>query len=674
MQKLNVKRSVSIRLIIMALMIGLALLCFGIMFLSMTAMGVIPLEAVYADTSHIRVALVVSILLTLWAASMFAFITSRYLAMRIERVSDEIRRANPENGIHLTRTNIREIDTLEQVIEQVGHEIAHYSAHMTTIVAMVGEKMGAFEVRLDQTGKNVYLTSSLFHVLGIPQGDASSSVIDIEQLTTLFPGLILPTEPEVPVETVIEKKNTDNNAQSIYRIRMLLKDGVVYATVVDDTEEITCRRHLEFERDYDTLTKILNRKSFPIKAEALINNSPDKIGALIFGDLDSLKSINDTFGHDIGDRYICNAAEALRKFENIGGIVARISGDEFAVYLHGRDSKDDLRAEIDEVTKHIRLTEVCLPNGDIQNCMISLGLAYYPEDATSISMLMRYADFAMYEIKSYAKGKTCEFDKERYIQNSEALMQPTYIDRMMSENRIRFAFQPIVEVKTASLLGFEALMRPQNREGSTPRELLSLAKSASMLDQLEKHNILSVLSWLGNHRDELGDRKLFINIIASLPWNEEKNAEIFEALPKHDNPLVMEMIDELPDGRGLFTQNAEHIRAAGCQIAIDHYGQSLSDETLILSVKPDYVKVDMSIFRNNRQPATQDHFLKKIIRCASEQGIYVIIAGIETKEELKMAIHWGADFVQGFYIGLPNYSIAQNTRAVLREIAEINGA
>ena len=162
---------------------------------------------------------------------------------------------------------------------------------------------------------------------------------------------------------------------------------------------------IEYERDYDLLTNLLNCRAFHAQMQQLFQPSGKlKVAALIMMDLDNLKYINDTFGHDYGDQYIRAAANALRIGTPDSAVLSRMSGDEFYIFLYGYDTEDQVREKIDQLQKSIQTSTLDLPNRPSFTIRASAGVAWYPKDSENYEQLIRYADFAMYSVKEHDEG------------------------------------------------------------------------------------------------------------------------------------------------------------------------------------------------------------------------------------------------------------------------------
>ena len=233
-------------------------------------------------------------------------------------------------------------------------------------------------------------------------------------------------------------------------------------------------------------------------------------------DLDNLKYINDTYGHDYCDEYIKKAANILKQFtSNKNTIVARMSGDEFYVFIYGCHSKDEIRQIIEPIKNKMDTATLYLPDSGSIKIRASAGISWFPSDATDYSELIKYADFAMYTVKNTEKGKIAEFDKSLYSRDSFLLHSKEELNRLIENELVTYAFQPIVDARTGEIFAYEALMRPQSPTLRSPADVLRIAQAQSHLYQIENLTMFKALKSYLNFPDKVHKRKLFINTLPS---------------------------------------------------------------------------------------------------------------------------------------------------------------
>ncbi|MFI3173559.1 MAG: GGDEF domain-containing protein, partial [Eubacteriales bacterium] len=172
----------------------------------------------------------------------------------------------------------------------------------------------------------------------------------------------------------------------------------------------------QYQLDYDALTQLNSRTAFYRKTYELIAESPQTKGAMLFIDLDNLKYVNDTFGHEYGDLYLITASQIFSDIAQEIGVASRMSGDEFAVFIHGFETDEAARDYVKNKLDVHKLVSINLPDGTTQRVRFSSGLSYYPSDSCNIKELVKYADFAMYEAKHTVKGSMREFNRDIYAE------------------------------------------------------------------------------------------------------------------------------------------------------------------------------------------------------------------------------------------------------------------
>lgn len=192
----------------------------------------------------------------------------------------------------------------------------------------------------------------------------------------------------------------------------------IIGTITDITLDVIEKRRIEFERDFDVLTGLNNRRYYNDKLYELCE-TPElvRIGAMVMIDLDELKYVNDTYGHSYGDKYIQLMGELIKGFPRSNALIARLSGDEFAVFLYSYASEAELLAEVQGVWSRMERCFLPLPSGENFKLRASGGYALYPRNAATPEELFRYSDYAMYSVKHTDKGRLGDFDIEDYRKN-----------------------------------------------------------------------------------------------------------------------------------------------------------------------------------------------------------------------------------------------------------------
>ncbi|MEG1943649.1 MAG: diguanylate cyclase, partial [Angelakisella sp.] len=387
----------------------------------------------------------------------------------------------------------------------------------------------------------VVCTKGLFPLLSIsedmPERDAVPEVEFRYHLENS--GLIV---EEVLDKGWILRLPTENKAPKWVRLTMVNEPNHTLGVVVDITEDTLNKRHIEYERDYDSLTNLLNRRAFTVAIGKLFDEPEAlKVSALLMLDLDNLKYINDSYGHDCGDGYLRAAANAMKKLPLQNMLLARMSGDEFFIFIYGYDSKKQIRGFISELKQIINESYYILAGGDSVRVRCSAGVTWYPEDTTRLEDLARYADFAMYSAKNNKKGDFCEFEREDYDKNSYLLHSREELNKLIEHRMISYHFQPIVSAATGAVFAYEALMRSRLETLRTPLEILALARSQSKLYEIEKLTWFSALET--TVKDSVfadGNCKIFINSVSNNILNDNDIEELRSTFQRYLHRIVLE--------------------------------------------------------------------------------------------------------------------------------------
>lgn len=455
-----------------------------------------------------------------------------------------------------------------------------------------------------------------------------------------------------------------------------LADAIVTLSTDNYKAAVAERSRIEHERDYDALTGLYSRQAlFRVCGELF--EKPQKLhhAALIMTDLDNLKTINDTYGHDWGDVYLRQTAHSLQQGAPSGTVVARLSGDEFLLLFYGYETQAALRKDIGKLEESFAESSATLPDGQTLHIRISGGVAWYPEDAQDLNTLKKYADFAMYEVKHSTKGEVREFNMEHYQAEAYAMEQRSDFETLIRERKVDYHFQPIASAHDGRVVAYEALMRPQLATLRSPLTVMELASKMGRIYDIEKLTMFRASECYEALEAEgrvEPDARMFVNSIASVSLTDEDWAD-FAAKHKALLPkLVVEITEEEQmDEREL--ERKRHAPGAAGIFALDDYGSGYSNGNSLLTIAPRYVKVDIAIIRHIDTDHDKQQFLKTLIDYARPRGILVLAEGVETPAELRKVLEMGVDLLQGYCLARPAaepVAISEESLRIIREMAD----
>ena len=442
----------------------------------------------------------------------------------------------------------------------------------------------------------------------------------------------------------------------------------------DMTTTVLEQQRIEHERDYDTLTGLYRRRAFDRACDALFQQ-PEKLGcaALLMMDLDNLKQINDTYGHDWGDQYIRQTGQCFAANTPASTICSRLSGDEFLIFFYGYQDQAQLRTQLELLSAALQRSVSILPNGKQLHISISGGIAWYPTDGHDLLTLKKYADFAMYQVKHSHKGRMCDFDIGSYHQEAYAAQTQQDFERLLQEESVSYHFQPIYSARSGRVAAYEALMRVDLPTLHSPAQVMQLAHETGRLYEIERITVF--------HSSEIfqrmqaqgllqSDALLFINSIANVSLTVEDVEEYAQRYPELLKRLVVEITEQEDLDRACL-ERKRNIPGFSGSFALDDYGSGYSNELNLLELSPRYIKIDISIVRGIDTDRDKQQIVSNIVAYAHARSMQLIAEGIETEAQLRTVIGLGVDLLQGYYLSRPaavTAPIAPAAQAVIDQL------
>lgn len=578
------------------------------------------------------------------------------LAKPIAALSADLEQADRDKPLEFRRTGIEEIDRLTGELESLSQDVFSASQKFAGILRMASVRMAGFEIN-KKTG-SVFVTDGFFELFNLPPMMVSLTspvfrrLLETRQDCMISHESIPPSTEECTYRVVLD------GHKAYVRLRCVESDDRVIGLAEDVTAQTLERQKIEHERDHDALTGLLGRRAFERRMHELFNGRSKelRVAALLMLDLDNLKYVNDTYGHDSGDRYICSLAAALSKGTPAGTLLSRQSGDEMFVFFYGYDSEQKVRNLIRDLKRELDKQRIRLPDGSLFPVSASGGIAWYPKDSTQLERLFRYADFAMYEVKRNGKGDLGDFDMDSYRSATRLQRCREEFALLISQERIFYKWQPIVDTKTGKVFAYEGLMRSDLETLQSPKDILEVAESESQLNWIERMTLFKAMeSYVDNRERGLmpGDCRIFLNSIPNQMMTAEETKR-FEALyGKYLDQVVIEITEGERVRAATIERKRERIDGWGAKVALDDYGSGYNSEIVLLALSPHYVKIDMSIVRDIDTDRDKQKLVQNLISYANERRIELVAEGIETRAELETIVRMGVCYVQGYLIARP---------------------
>lgn len=407
----------------------------------------------------------------------------------------------------------------------------------------------------------------------------------------------------------------------------------------------------------DSLTGLQNRRAFVKQAESRLSGPHDSARCCaIFLDIDNFKSLNDRFGHAVGDQALCEVAKVLMHETTADDSVSRIGGEEFAVLRRG-----SLAAAL-ELAERLRagVARVERPDGLLT---ASFGVAEHRE-GEGIMVLLDRADEALLRAKHSGRNRVC-VERVRAAETVQQIVDGVGLaERASGRHRwddyfLTSHFQPLYSLSHQRQVGFEALLRGEQTDGSlVPPVVLFAPKPFNDEGALDR---ASHAVHLDNARHLLPDDAwLFLNILPTTfvaDGYADQLAAIARAAGLDPGRVILEILESHGGSVDEMSRAAELYRAHGFLIAVDDFGAGQSNLDRLFRIRPDLVKLDGELIRAT-SPGTEQPILPKLVSLLHQAGMLVVVEGVETTEELILAVESNVDFAQGFLLGRPAPDIA----------------
>ncbi len=427
----------------------------------------------------------------------------------------------------------------------------------------------------------------------------------------------------------------------------------------------------------DELTGLPNRNVLLQEITNLLGRSwaNDQLPTLFYIDLDRFKNINDSLGHAAGDQVLRLMAHRLRDTAPEAATVAYVSGDEFVVLHPMPSSEDDALAVADELLAVLR-EPFALDHGDV---FISASIGIATISATSSSSpadLVRHADSAMYRAKDEGRGRHAVYEEAMKDRVTHRLAVETALHRATDRGEMRLYHQPILDLFTNEVTGFEALMRWQQADGTivSPAEFIPIAEDNGVIVSLGKWALLEGLTQLRCWIDEgvcSPRATMSVNVSAHQLREPDFPDTVSEALTRSGvsaSLLWLEvtetvMINDAELARTTLTRLSE----LGVRIALDDFGTGFSSLSLLQKFPLHRIKIDRAFVRGLAESENDRSLVRTIIAMAKALDLDVVAEGVESKAQLDLLRDMKCKKAQGYLISHPVPADAMRTTVAALE-------
>lgn len=409
--------------------------------------------------------------------------------------------------------------------------------------------------------------------------------------------------------------------------------------------------------NYDSLTRLPNRAlclDRLTQAIAKVGRGDNKV-ALMFIDLDNFKDVNDFLGHNAGDILLIEVSKSLGQALREGDTLARLGGDEFVVILTDFSSKTDLANVADKCIAAIAREFSIMDN--IITASASIGIAVFPDDASSSVELLKAADSAMYQAKD--RGKNAYYFYEERI-NAVVARKHTLANALrlaLKDNQLHVEYQPVVDLNTDQIVGAEALIRWSHPDLGklSPAEFIPIAESTGLIFPLSLFVIESVCQFIAKSQHQFNDDfSVALNLSPALLKQNYLLEKIKGFLNQYQVPaksICFEVTENtLMNEMERCIQTLNALKQLGSRVSIDDFGTGYSSLSYLSKLPVDNLKIDRSFIDDILHDTNDTAITLAIISLAQSLKLKVIAEGVENQEQRLFLQQCNCEYIQGFLV------------------------
>ena len=441
--------------------------------------------------------------------------------------------------------------------------------------------------------------------------------------------------------------------------------NVVFNNLI--VRDITQKRRAEqqlIESAYtDSLTKLSNRLNFSVKLNESVERAQQSAGkfALLSLDIDKFKDVNEAYGHNYGDDLLKASASRLTAAVRSSDLISRMGGDEFTIIVQEFGSSETLLLVAERILEAFR-RKFCI-QGKCLAVSTSIGIAVYPDDATTAEALYKAADMAMYAAKRGGKDAHRRFTHEMAEHYERQKSIERALAKAIENEELSLHFQPKLCFSSQSLVGFEALLRWRHPQfgAVSPAEFIPIAEDSGVIVSITQWVLKTAMEtlnrWDYHCMEGLSDHLTVSVNISAHHFRYDVLADVEHALAAAQfdpSRLEIEITESvLLDHTSDVVDALNAISALGVQISLDDFGTGYSSLQYLKYFKLDTIKIDRSFVRDIERDQRNLFIVDSIIAIGQRLDLKLVAEGVETEGELQRLVELGCDVFQGFLYSKP---------------------
>jgi len=522
----------------------------------------------------------------------------------------------------------------------------------------------------DLSGRIIIANQSFADVLGIPQNAVLGRGVfdllppDVAKRVWQRDQEAVRSKGPVREEELVRLKDGSSRTYATVRFPVSYINSLepfgLCSFSLDITEQKEAEQRALHAAQHDPLTDLPNRALVYEFGNHLLASAKRSgtMCAVLFFDLDRFKPINDTYGHEIGDKMLQEVARRLTRCVRSSDLVGRLGGDEFVAILSHIDTPQD----VEHSAKHLlaALREPYFIEGLELRTSPSIGISLYPTDASEIDGLIRRADAAMYHAKANGRNTFQFFNLEIDTGAKRAFALEQRLRQSFHESEFQVHYQPIVDTKTMQVTGAEALIRWQQKgaEMVMPGEFILAAEACGLINQLGAWVMHEACCQHARWRKAgLPPLRIAVNVSPLQFRAHDFDKSVADAINRSGiAPHYLELeVTESMVMRGVqrAMEQLADLKRLGLRISLDDFGTGYSSLSHLSQLPIDKLKVDQSFVRNMKTDKRAMIITETVIDLGKKLGVEVVAEGIESEEALNLLRERDCDLGQGYYFSAP---------------------
>jgi diguanylate cyclase (GGDEF)-like protein/PAS domain S-box-containing protein len=491
---------------------------------------------------------------------------------------------------------------------------------------------------------------------------------DIEQLKNAIASHLEGKSPYLENEYRIHHQDGQERWMLVRGLAVSDAEGKPYrlaGSQTDITQKKAAEAQLRYESDRDSLTGLVNRRLFMERLEEVLDRSRQRnnyLFAVLFLDLDRFKVINDSLGHNIGDRLLVEVSRTLESCVRPEDTVARLGGDEFTILLDNIKGVDNAT----QVAQRIQ-SQLALPfnlNGNEVFSTISIGIALSSSLYKQAEDILRDADMTMYRSKSKRNGGQCYqiFDRSIHSKAMVMLQLENDLRRAIGRDEFVLCYQPIISLKNFRISGFEALIRWRHpvRGLVSPTQFIPMAEDTGLINAIGYWTLREACRQLKSWQEQFpGKPSLVISV--NLSTKQFAQADLIDQIEKVLQITGLESrFLKLEITESVLIENAERVKTMlvkmqelGVRLSLDDFGTGYSSLSYMHSFPIDTLKIDRSFVTDVDTELGKIEIIRTVVGLAWNLGMDTVAEGVETKTQMYQLKALKCNFAQGYYFAKP---------------------